>query len=124
MSLRVAVIEDDEDIATLIKQVLVMDGHSVSVVNDGKKALEVLETGGFDVAVLDVMLPGKDGVSIMKEIRERPTTHHLPVVMLTAKAESGATWAGWQAGCDLYLTKPFDPQKLIHTLKSVVGARR
>lgn len=123
MGLRVAVIEDDEDVAALLRQVLMMEGHNVSVVRDGKKALSVLESGSFDAALLDVMLLGKDGISIMREIRESPLTRTLPVVMLTAKTDSGSTWEGWRAGCDLYVTKPFDPDQLIRALKGVVTAR-
>jgi DNA-binding response OmpR family regulator len=123
MSGKVAVFEDDEAIATLLKRLLAMEGYDVTVVRDGRQALRVLEAGGFDAALLDVTLPGKDGISIMREIRDNPPTRTLPVVMLTAKADVGSTWEGWKAGCDLYVTKPFDPDQLIRGLRGVIHNR-
>jgi DNA-binding response OmpR family regulator len=120
---KVAVFEDDEAIATLLKRLLAMEGYDVTVVRDGRLAVRVLESGSFDAALLDVTLPGKDGISIMREIRDNPPTRTLPVVMLTAKTDIGTTWEGWKAGCDLYVTKPFDPEELIRGLRSVIGSR-
>ena len=123
MGTRVAVFEDDEALATSLKRLLAMEGYDVTVVRDGRLAVRVLENGSFDAALLDVTLPGKDGISIMREIRDNPPTRTLPVVMLTTKTDVGTTWEGWQAGCDLYVTKPFDPEQLIRGLKDVIRSR-
>ncbi|MGH2794595.1 MAG: response regulator transcription factor [Actinomycetota bacterium] len=120
MGLRVAVIEDDPDIAELLRQVLFGEGINVTVVRNGADAMNVLESAAFDAAILDVMLPGKDGVTVMREIRHNPLTETLPVVMLSAKVDPKTTWDGWQAGCDLYLTKPFNPDKLVQALRKVM----
>ncbi|MEX2554489.1 MAG: response regulator [Actinomycetota bacterium] len=120
---KVAVLEDDDAIATLLKRLLAMEGYDVTVVRDGRQAMHVLESGSFDAALLDVTLPGKDGISIMREIRDNPPTRDLPVVMLTAKTDVGSTWEGWKAGCDLYVTKPFDPEQLIRWLRGVIHNR-
>ena len=120
MGIRVAVIEDDPDIAELLRQVLGSEGFQVTLVRDGAKALTLLESTPFDAAILDVMLPGKDGVSLMREIRENPLTQRLPVVMLSAKRDEQTMWNGWRAGCDLYLSKPFDSEELVRAMRKVM----
>lgn len=124
MSLRIAVIEDDPDVAELLRSLLGLEGYQVTVVPDGRRAMSTLAGGGFDGAILDVMLPGKDGVAVMREIRANPLTHDLPVLMLTAKSDSATTWDGWQAGCDLYLSKPFDPEKLVKAVRQVLAVSK
>lgn len=118
-----AVFEDDEAILTLLKRLLAIEGYDVTVVRDGRLAVGALESERFDAALLDVTLPGKDGISIMREIRGNPPTQTLPVVMLTAKTDVRTTWEGWRAGCDLYVTKPFDADELIRGLRAVIGSR-
>ena len=120
MGLKAAVIEDDPDIAELLRQVLGSEGFQVTLVRDGTQALPVLERSSFDVAILDVMLPGKDGITLMREIRENPLTKQLPVVMLSAKVDDQTMWSGWRAGCDLYLSKPFDSDKLVQAMRKVM----
>jgi DNA-binding response OmpR family regulator len=120
MRQKVAVIEDDPDIAELLRQVLSNEGFQVTLIRDGAKALPILETSSFDVAILDVMLPGKDGVTVMREIRENPLTQTLPVVMLSARVDDQTMWNGWRAGCDLYLSKPLDSEKLVQAMRKVM----
>lgn len=121
MKRRIAVVEDDESIAALLRSLLAMEGFEVTVVPDGTRALRILAGGGFDAAVLDVMLPGKDGISVLQEVRRNPPTSTLPVVMLSAKTDDRTTWEGWRAGCDLYVTKPFDPEQLVRAIKGMVA---
>jgi DNA-binding response OmpR family regulator len=77
----------------------------------------------FDIVILDVMLPGMDGIQILTSIREEPSLNRVPVLMLSAKTDDATTWAGWRAGCDYYMTKPFDPDELLSILKRLEPAR-
>ena len=112
---RLLVVEDDAAIGSMVVDLLRPDGFDVTVVADGRKALDALRST-FDVVLLDVMLPGMDGIAILRAIREDPATASLPVVMLTAKTDDESTWAGWRAGCDYFMTKPFDPVELVEVL--------
>ena len=114
---RLLVVEDDPAIGPMIKEILRLEGFETVVEADGMKAMTTLRAGRFDGAILDVMLPGKDGISILKEIRADTSLGRIPVVMLTAKTDDASTWEGWKAGCDCYLPKPFDPDELIATIK-------
>lgn len=118
---RIAIIEDDPDISSMLEKLLRMDGFEVTVFPDGRPALPVLRSGNYDAAILDVMLPGKDGIAIMQEIRSAVETERLPVVMLTAKADDASTFAGWKAGCNYYMNKPFDPVELVSVLRRVLA---
>ncbi|MGH2794088.1 MAG: response regulator transcription factor [Actinomycetota bacterium] len=114
---RVLVVEDDQAVSHMIAEILRLEGFSTTVVPEGRRALESLRTNVYDIVVLDIMLPGLDGISIMKAIREDPATADTPVVILSAKTDDATTWAGWRAGCNYYMTKPFDPQELLLILK-------
>lgn len=122
MKARVLVIEDDAVLGPMLRTILNLEGFETTVVSDGARATQILGSGAYHAVVLDVMLPGKDGVSIMHEIRSMKQTAELPVIMLTAKADSDATWAGWQAGCNLYMTKPFAPEQLANEMRRLIGA--
>lgn len=106
----------------MMADLLRFEGFESVVVPEGRKVLEVLRSQPFDMVILDVMLPGLDGISIMKGIREEPETSDIPVVMLTAKTDDESTWAGWRAGCNYYMTKPFDPDELLAILRSFEAA--
>ena len=123
MAKRILIVEDDPAIGPMIAQILALDGVESEIVAEGRRALDVLGAGSFDMVILDVMLPGLDGISILKAIREKPATSSLPVLMLTAKVDDETTWAGWRAGCDYYLPKPFDPEVLVATVKGIEKAR-
>src|SRR5687768_11977239 len=111
---RIMVAEDDPSIRSLITQLLRLEGHEVAEFADGGAALEALRTSQTpDLVVLDIMMPQVDGLALLGEIRSQTTTSTVPVVMLTAKADDSTTWAGWSAGCDYYMTKPFEPEDLL-----------
>jgi two-component system, OmpR family, response regulator MtrA len=122
MSKHMLVVEDEAAISHMIAQILKIEGYTCVVVADGRRALDVLRSGTFDLVLLDVMLPGKDGITILKEIRDEPTLSAVPVVMLSAKTDDATTWAGWRAGCNYYMTKPFDPDQLLAILKQLEPA--
>jgi DNA-binding response OmpR family regulator len=123
MSDRLLVVDDDPAVLQMISQIMTLEGFVVSAVSDGAGALDALRGGDFSAVVLDVMLPSKDGIAIMKEIREQPGLGGLVVVMLTARADDDTTWAGWRAGCNYYMTKPFDPTELSALVRRLVSAQ-
>lgn len=114
---RVLLVEDDKAVGHMIAEVLRLEGYATTVVAEGRNALPTLRTSAFDIVVLDVMLPGMDGISVLRAIREDPVTAQVPVVILSAKTDDATTWEGWRAGCNYYMTKPFDPQELLLILK-------
>ena len=117
MNQRVLMVEDDAAIGAMVVNVLRLEGIEVTVVGHGREALEALRTQRYETAILDVMLPDIDGISIMRAIRQDPLTASIFVVMLTAKTDDATTWEGWKAGCDYYMTKPFDPADLVSVIR-------
>jgi len=103
--MKILVVEDEKKVAGFIKRGLEEDGYQVTVTHDGAEGLKLALEGDFSLAILDVMLPKKDGLAIVRELREAGKS--LPVLMLTAKAATEDVVSGLDAGSDDYLTKPF-----------------
>jgi DNA-binding response OmpR family regulator len=118
--MRILIVEDDRKLATQLRKGLDENSHSTSIVFDGLDGFEAALQGGFDVLVLDVMLPGIDGFSLVRKLREREVT--TPVLLLTAKDDPEDIVEGLDAGADDYLTKPFSFKVLIARLRAL--ARR
>ncbi|HEX9774011.1 MAG TPA: response regulator transcription factor [Actinomycetota bacterium] len=110
--IKVLVVEDDAPTRLLIHDVLDLEGYQVSAVADGLSALQAVRQIRPDAIVLDAMIPGMDGFSVLKEIRADSSVRDTPVVMLTAMDGAHETWEGWKSGCDYYMTKPFEPEDL------------
>jgi DNA-binding response OmpR family regulator len=123
MPKRVLIAEDDSAISSMMVDILRMEGIESTVVSEGRKVMDVLRSEPFDLVLLDVMLPGLDGISILRAIRDDPEKGDVPVVMLTAKTDDETTWAGWRAGCNYYMTKPFDPDELLSIVRSLERAQ-
>jgi DNA-binding response OmpR family regulator len=102
---QVLLIEDDEKIGAFVFKGLRQEGHAVEWARDGRDGLAAALHDGFDLAIVDVMLPGRDGLDIIRSLRERK--HRLPVIVLSAKSSVGDRVTGLEAGADDYLTKPF-----------------
>lgn len=117
---RVAVIEDDPEIGPMLRRILKLEGFEATVIDEGGAALASLRSGNYRAAIVDVMMPGKDGITILREIRSTAETAALPVVMLTAKHDDTTTWEGWRAGANYFMTKPFEPDELVRVLRSVL----
>lgn len=111
-SSRVLVVDDTKLITRMIRDKLVASGYVVEEAYDGNEALARLKSFNPDLIILDVMLPGMDGYQIARTVRQDPTVGHIPIIMLTAKAGISEKIAGFEAGADDYLTKPFDPTEL------------
>lgn len=118
---RIVVVDDDATLADVVGRYLVRDGHRVECVNDGAEALRRITQEPPDLVVLDLMLPGMDGLEICRRLRER---WPIPVVMLTALGEETDRVVGLEAGADDYVTKPFSPRELALRVKSVLRRAR
>lgn len=110
-------VDDDERIRTLLQKFLIRNGFLVTVARDAGHARRLLQGLEFDMIVLDVMMPGEDGVSLTREIRERSTT---PILLLTARAETEDRIKGLEAGADDYLPKPFEPKELLLRINAIL----
>ncbi|MCO4746745.1 MAG: response regulator transcription factor [Proteobacteria bacterium] len=114
---RILVIDDDDRIRELLAEYLGGRGFEVVTAADGDAGLEVLRGGGLDMAVLDVMMPGKDGLAVLRELRAFST---LPVIMLTARGDDMDRIVGLELGADDYLGKPFNPRELVARIEAVL----
>lgn len=103
--MRVLVVEDEKKTASFIRKALQTEGFAVDMLHDGTEALAAIAHTPFDVVVLDVMLPGRDGLSVVRQLRERSIK--TPVLLLTARGEVSEKVEGLNAGADDYLPKPF-----------------
>ena len=112
----VLVVDDDPSVRALVRDVLELEGHVVSLVPDGYAALRAVAAERPDCVVLDVMMPGMDGHEVLARLRASAGGRELPVVMLTAAADDDTAWRGWTGGVDRVLGKPFDADDLLHHL--------
>jgi two-component system, OmpR family, response regulator ResD len=103
----------------VVRRYLERDGLDVAIAHDGSQARQLLESGQIDVAVLDVMMPGSDGLTLCRDLR-RDGDYSLPVILLTALGEQDDRIAGLEAGADDYLTKPFSPRELALRVRSLL----
>ncbi len=118
--MRLLLIEDDRKLADLVAARLRKEGHEASACHDGVRGLELAGSGGFDVAIVDVMLPGLDGLSLTRELRARGS--HLPILLLTARDTVEDRVGGLRIGADDYLVKPFAFAELLARIEAI--ARR
>lgn len=116
----VLVIEDEEDIRELVSYNLLKEGYQVASVSSGEEALAAVGDKRPDLALLDLMLPGIDGLEVCRRLKASEETERIPVVMLTAKGEESDIVAGLDLGADDYITKPFSPKVLIARVRAVL----
>lgn len=119
MTSRVLIADDDAVVRDIVRRYLERDGLEVRLAGDGNEALRVLSTERIDVAILDVMMPGPDGLSLCRTLRQGGD-YTVPVILLTALSEEDDRIAGLEAGADDYLTKPFSPRELALRVRSVL----
>ena len=117
---RVLVVEDEPDLRALLDRHLERSGHRVVLAEDGRDALRMAWTQPIDLVVLDLMLPGIDGIEVCRRLRSDPRTARVPVVMLTAKQETADRIAGLEVGADDYVTKPFNLRELVLRVEAVL----
>ncbi|HSC69764.1 MAG TPA: response regulator [Candidatus Methylomirabilis sp.] len=116
----ILVVEDERDIADLVKYHLEKAGLSARVVGDGKQALDLIVRDHPDLIILDLMLPGLDGLEVCRRLRGDSATRSIPIIMLTARAEEVDRIVGLEMGADDYVPKPFSPRELVARVKAVL----
>ena len=121
MAIRILVIDDDVRLHELLATYLDQNGFAVTVASDGPRGLAALEAGTFDAVLLDVMMPGMDGIEVCKRVRARS---NIPIVMLTAKGDETDRVVGLELGADDYVAKPFSPRELLARLRAVLRRAR
>jgi len=115
--MRLLLAEDEKVLSDALVTILTHNHYSVDAVYNGQDALDYLENGNYDGAILDIMMPKMDGLTVLRKVREKGMG--LPVLMLTAKAEIDDRVAGLDTGADDYLTKPFDSKELLARIRSM-----
>ena len=115
--MRILLAEDEIPLARAIKKIFEKNTYSADAVHSGEDALMYLETGSYDVAVLDVMMPKMDGIAVLRTLRARGD--RIPVLMLTAKSEIDDKVLGLDSGANYYLTKPFDTKELLAAIRAI-----
>jgi two-component system, OmpR family, alkaline phosphatase synthesis response regulator PhoP len=116
----VLVVEDEEDIRELVSYNLLKDGYQVVGVASGEDALAAVESKTPDLILLDIMLPGLDGLRVCRKLKDNPQFASIPIIMLTAKGEEPDIVAGLNMGADDYVTKPFSPKVLLARVQAVL----
>ena len=119
--MRILLAEDEKPLAKAIVKIFEKNKYSADAAYDGEEALAYLETGNYDVAVLDIMMPKIDGITVLKKIRAEGNT--IPVIMLTAKSEIEDRVLGLDSGANDYLPKPFDSRELLARIRAVTRGK-
>ena len=117
---KILVIEDEPDILEVIQYNLEREGHKVVVCRNGEQGLSRIRTDNPDLVILDLMLPGMDGVEVCRQVKADPVTRSIPLIMVTAKSEESDIVLGLGIGADDYITKPFSPRELVARVKVVL----
>jgi phosphate regulon transcriptional regulator PhoB len=116
----ILIVEDEADLVELISYNFKKEGFNVDSAMDGETALSKIKKGRYDLVVLDLMLPGIQGMELCRILRSDPKTETLPIIMLTAKGEEVDKILGLEMGADDYITKPFSPRELVARVKAVL----
>ena len=120
----ILIVEDDRDIADLIAHYLQKAGHAIDVAASGTAALAKIKASRPVLVLLDLMLPGMDGLRVCQTLRKDPETAAIPIIMLTARAEEAERIAGLELGADDYVTKPFSPGELVARVGALLRRAR
>ncbi|MFC3882766.1 response regulator transcription factor [Bacillus songklensis] len=115
--MKILVVDDEERIRRLLKMYLERENYVIEEAADGEEALEKALANHYDLILLDLMMPGKDGIEVCKELREKKAT---PIIMLTAKGEEATRVQGFEAGTDDYIVKPFSPREVVLRVKALL----
>jgi len=121
---RVLIVDDESSLRTLVKVNLEVDGLEVSEAVDGIEAMNMLRESKPDLILLDIMMPGKDGIEVLEELAADKNLRDIPVILLTAKGEQEDLERGAALGARGHITKPFDPEQMVRTVKASLGIMR
>lgn len=120
MTQRILVVEDENDLAQILVDYLKRDGYAANTIADGQQAMAALQDAPPDLLLLDLMLPGLDGLSILRELRRNPASAMLPVILVTARVEEIDRLIGLELGADDYICKPYSPREVVARVKTVL----
>jgi two-component system phosphate regulon response regulator PhoB len=123
MQKSILVVEDDADIRQLIDFNLAREGYEVTCVEGGEEGLDLIKNRPPDLVVLDLMLPGIDGLETCRAIKSNPQTEHIPVIIVSAKSEDVDVVVGLEIGAEDYITKPFSPKVLVARIRALLRRR-
>ncbi len=123
-STRILVVDDDPDLLMMLAKMLARIGVTAKTAVTGTECLELLEAEHFDLLVLDLMLPDIDGFSILRKVRAEDRFQHMPVLILSARADSDVVKEGLEMGADGYLTKPYLPNTLTSNVRMLLAQRQ
>lgn len=123
MAPQLLLVDDEPGVREAVKDYLQESGFTVQVSSNAREGWEWMQQNTPDLVISDVMMPGVDGYQFLKQLREDPRFHALPVVFLTAKGMTGDRIQGYQARCDAYLPKPFDPDELVAIVENLLDRR-
>jgi two-component system, OmpR family, alkaline phosphatase synthesis response regulator PhoP len=117
---RILVVEDEQDILELVRYNLARENYQVFCAGSGEEALRIVASETLNLIVLDLMLPGIDGLEVARRLKNNPRTQNIFIVMLTAKGSEADIVTGLELGADDYITKPFSPRVLLARIKAVI----
>ncbi len=120
MAKRVLIVEDEKDIRELLEHYLKREGFETQAAGDGESGLRKVKQEKFDLVLLDLMLPGMDGLELCRSLRSQPQTAAIPIIMVTAKGEESDRVVGLELGADDYITKPFSPREVVARVKALL----
>ncbi len=121
---RILVVDDEASLRTLVRANLEVDGFEVSEAIDGVEAMNVLGEIIPDLILLDIMMPRKDGIEVLEDLASNEKLNNIPVILLTAKGEQEDLEKGAALGARGHITKPFDPEQMVRTVKAALGMMR
>ena len=124
MSTTVLVVDDNEDNVQIMSAILLGRGFDVRIARDGKSALESIRQHVPDLILLDVMMPGMDGMEVLDHVKADTRSARIPVIMVTAKSQDQDLLAGYKYGADYYITKPFTSRQLLYAIGLVLGEQK
>ena len=124
MSKKILIVEDERDVVKLLRYNLEKEGFRVTAVTDGSLALAEMRREDADLVILDLMLPGMDGLMVCQALRQEASTAAVPVIMLTARGEESDRVRGLELGADDYIVKPFSPRELVSRVEAVLARMR
>jgi two-component system phosphate regulon response regulator PhoB len=121
---QILVVDDEEDIVELLRYNLTNEGYRVISASSGERALEIARNKQPDMIILDLMLPGMDGLEVCKELKRDVETEQIPILMLTAKGEESDIVTGLELGADDYVTKPFSPRVVVARARTIIRRKK
>lgn len=118
---KILIVEDEPDIMEVVRIALARNPYQIELASTGEEALEKTAKNTPDLVLLDIMLPGISGLEVCRQLKSNPKTQDIHIIILTAKAQRRDIRAGYEAGCDDYIVKPFNTIALIEKVKHILG---